>query len=375
MSPSYPHFIIIGAPKCGTSWLAATLGQHPSVIVVPDEIEYFSTHRRNPVDWYLDKFDEQIAAISPVKAAPYVLGEKSAAYCIMSPRRIYHAHRLLPDVRLVLMLRDPVALLWSNMKQRFAKRHYAEREGGDVLSIPRERMFELLEQTRRFGELGAMIDNWTAVYPAEQLLLVSQEHTLADPRATFDAVLEHVGASTRYDPAAMPLLSKQTNRGPAVEMPDDVRDYLEAMVGVERELLGEIFRDTGVVSAASMPERPGRAIAVALAGKGVASAVKSMGKDRGFRSFEEALRSWIATVAITEVGFEGGGEKWTQELIARDYLAELRRRCGSDWPERWDDLIAPWDERFRAATVEEEGPHPPSHDSETGWWHDRRPRR
>jgi hypothetical protein len=65
-----------------------------------------------------------------------------------------------------------------------------------------------------------------------------------------------------------------------------------------------------------------------------------------------ALRSWIATVAITEVGFEGVSEDWWHELWAREYLAELRERAGTDWPERWDGLIAPWDERFRAATVE-----------------------
>src|SRR6476620_438523 len=38
----YPHFIIIGAPKCGTSWLRAALDQHPEVLMLPDDVEYFS---------------------------------------------------------------------------------------------------------------------------------------------------------------------------------------------------------------------------------------------------------------------------------------------------------------------------------------------
>ena len=37
-----PDFVIIGAPKCGTSWLQRALAQHPDIVMVPDEIEYFS---------------------------------------------------------------------------------------------------------------------------------------------------------------------------------------------------------------------------------------------------------------------------------------------------------------------------------------------
>jgi hypothetical protein len=99
-----------------------------------------------------------------------------------------------------------------------------------------------------------------------------------------------------------------------------------------------------------------------------------MRKDWRFTSFNDALRNWIATVAITEVGFEGFGEDWWWELHSRDYLGELRVRAGTDWPEHWDALIEPWDERFRAATIEVEEPHLPSSDYETGWWHYRSPK-
>jgi hypothetical protein len=102
--------------------------------------------------------------------------------------------------------------------------------------------------------------------------------------------------------------------------------------------------------------------------------VRAMREDWRFASFNEALRSWIATVAITEVGFEGVSEDWWFELLARDYLAELRRRAGSDWPERWDATIAPWDERFRAATDEQAKPHLTVPDYEPGWWQYRSPK-
>jgi hypothetical protein len=46
-----PHFLIIGAPKCGTSWLAGALRRHSRVLMVPDEIEYFSSHIDRPLYW------------------------------------------------------------------------------------------------------------------------------------------------------------------------------------------------------------------------------------------------------------------------------------------------------------------------------------
>jgi len=97
-------------------------------------------------------------------------------------------------------------------------------------------------------------------------------------------------------------------------------------------------------------------------------------KEWAFRSFNDALRSWIATVALVEIGYEGEWEEYTNELTARDYLDEVRRRSGSDWPQRFDEEIAPWDERFRAATVEEAEPHLPPLESDPGWWQYRSPR-
>lgn len=260
----YPHFIIIGAPKCGTSWLQGALGQHPRVIVVPDEIEFFSSNIDTyPLEWYLDLFRQRIRLVSGEKTAPWVVGEKSARYCSLPPDRIQLLHRLLPDIRLVLMTRDPVARHWSHVKQYYSKPRVAEKEGGDVLSVPRKRLFGFLTRMRMLGEFSTMIANWTAVYPPERLLIVSQEHALAHPRATFDAVLGHLGVPADYDPASVRLLAKQRNRGPNIRMPDDVAAFLEGLLGAERQRLQSLLGGRGVVSAADLGGAPQPAEAAA----------------------------------------------------------------------------------------------------------------
>lgn len=110
------------------------------------------------------------------------------------------------------------------------------------------------------------------------------------------------------------------------------------------------------------------------AGDDFMRAQRELAHEWGFRSFEDALRSWIATVAIIEVEYVGEWEEYTHELMAREYLGELARRSPAAWASYVQTAVTPWDERFRAATVEEERPHVPQADGEPGWWQYRSPR-
>lgn len=241
-----PNFIIIGAPKCGTSWLQRALGQHPDILIVPDEIEYFSMHLDYPVEWYLNHFSRVKRESRIGLRASHVLGEKSARYCSIPHDRIRLMHFLLPDVRLILMTRDPVARAWSQAKRFFSKRRFNNREGG-VLGVPRDELLDYFEGIRPLGEFSVMIANWTDVYPKEQLMIVSQEKSLELPRKAYDAVLAHIGATTDYDPAAIKLLEAETNLGPKLSMPTDIRDYLEVMLGAERDRLHALLGDRTAV--------------------------------------------------------------------------------------------------------------------------------
>jgi hypothetical protein len=244
-----PNFIIIGAPKCGTSWLQRALAQHPDIVMVPDEIEYFSRHLDYPLKWYLNRFARQLRARTGSADGPRAIGEKSARYCTISPDRIRLVHRIVPEARLILMTRDPVARHWSQAKRYFSKRRFNEQECG-VLAIPRERLFAYFKSMRPLSEFGTIITNWTSVYSAKQLLIVSQEKALAYPLEAYNAVLDHIGVSKNYDQAAITLLRAETNLGPRLNMPGDVADYLEAMFVTERARLQELLGDRTAVYAA-----------------------------------------------------------------------------------------------------------------------------
>jgi hypothetical protein len=103
------------------------------------------------------------------------------------------------------------------------------------------------------------------------------------------------------------------------------------------------------------------------------NAQRALAESWGFESYRQALRSWIATVAIVEVGYVGEWEAYSLDLLARDYLEELIRLSPRSRQAIEEDL-AVWDARFRAATIEEPDPHLPMLDGSAGWWQYRTPR-
>jgi hypothetical protein len=122
-----PHFILAGAPKCGTTTLHALLAQDPQFFLPEHEVFFFDvdavlTHPdffvhkdglsfhdydadfERYLAWYRAHFDQ---------AAPgQILGEDTTTYLRAreAPRRIAE---LLPDVKILVMLRDPVARAYS----------------------------------------------------------------------------------------------------------------------------------------------------------------------------------------------------------------------------------------------------------------------
>lgn len=89
---------------------------------------------------------------------------------------------------------------------------------------------------------------------------------------------------------------------------------------------------------------------------------------------DQLVRAWIATVAIIEVGYEGAWEEYTHDLSTREYIGELSRRLPESWGALFAEWVAPWDERFRAATVEQSEPILRRPEDSPSWWWYRTPR-
>ncbi len=107
-----PTFIIGGAPRSGTTFLCHALDKHPDVFIAKPysspEPKVFMGSRCEPEIYY-----ERYAAFFGDVIDKRVLGEKTSYY-LESEEACEMIRRILPDVRMVFIVREPVARAYSN---------------------------------------------------------------------------------------------------------------------------------------------------------------------------------------------------------------------------------------------------------------------
>jgi hypothetical protein len=99
-----PDFIIIGAMRCGTSSLYSYLYSHPQVLPAKrKEVHYFDLNFEKEENWYRSFFPP-----APIMATgKYITGEASPYY-LYHPHAVRRIQEVIPDVKIIILLRDPV---------------------------------------------------------------------------------------------------------------------------------------------------------------------------------------------------------------------------------------------------------------------------
>ena len=198
-----PDFLILGAQKAGTTALYAYLRWHPDVTGPSfKEVSYFDRHYAQSERWY--------RAHLPLRPQGLV-GEASPSYLFhpLAPQRVVE---LLPDARLIALLRNPVERAVSHYQHEVAL-------GREPLSFEEaieqedERMRGELERIRSEptyfsypwwnytyvarGRYADQLERWYASFPREQLLVLLTDELSADTGATYRRVLDFLGAAPR----------------------------------------------------------------------------------------------------------------------------------------------------------------------------------
>lgn len=112
-SPSVlPDFLIIGAAKAATTWIANQLRARSDVFIPGPEPHYFSREYDRGEQWYRAWFKDS--------RSDQLVGEKSADY-LADPQVPERIARLLPDAKIVVQLRNPVDRAYSDYCMLFRR--------------------------------------------------------------------------------------------------------------------------------------------------------------------------------------------------------------------------------------------------------------
>jgi len=231
-----PHFLIIGAQKAGTTSLYAYLTQSPDIRAASiKEVHFFDHHYARGERWYRSHFPAAGGT-----GASWVSGEASPYYLFhpLVPGRV---RRDLPDVRLIALLRHPVARAYSHFQHSRARGHEPVADFEEALRLEPERTDAAWRQLERDGSRQAALEKfayarrslyapqlrrWYEAFPEDSLLVLMAEALFADPRRVTLLAREHLGLTTS---------------GPEIDYtPQHTRSYERLSVST-RERLGAVF--------------------------------------------------------------------------------------------------------------------------------------
>jgi hypothetical protein len=155
-------------------------------------------------------------------------GEVSASYARLDEATVAAIHRLLPEARIIYILRDPIRRTWSQTAMDFRKRGY-----GDPGSLPADDVVAYLSRptVQQNSDYLRVLATWEAHYPPAQIHVDFYERLAESPADFLKDVLRFLGldASDAVVPATV---GQPRNRGRYSPPPPAVarvlaRRYLE----------------------------------------------------------------------------------------------------------------------------------------------------
>jgi hypothetical protein len=264
----YPDFLVIGAQKAGTTWLDRNLRDHPQVWLPPEkEIHYFDLPPLLP-------FAALIGA--PVRAARYwirarlkrdwvkvkegsqsfkwyiqyyffprtnfwyrslfepsprqICGEATPRYATLNEKKIYRIKQMMPNLKLIYLLRDPLDRMWSDMAM-----FQRPRFGGQGINKSNQetiRNFLANPHNLAHSRYDQNISIWLKYFKADQMFIGFQEEIRESPQE----LLIRLAKFLSIDPEGFGTFQNAEER-------INSKNYRKMGKHIERYLADELARD------------------------------------------------------------------------------------------------------------------------------------
>jgi hypothetical protein len=228
-----PDFVIIGAQKCGTSFFYDVLCRHPHIEPAAlKELHYFDRRFEEGIEWYRRCFPPP-----RLKDGRKTITGEATPYYLFHPLVPERMAEVIPEARLISMLRNPVDRAYSAYQQQvrkgreplsFEEAVEAEeaRLRGEEGKISEDEHY-ISHVHRRFSYLarGIYVDQllrWSEFFPREQMLVLKSEDLFESSRETLKSVLTFLDL-----PEWEPEARRVPNKGDYTSMAPATRRRLE----------------------------------------------------------------------------------------------------------------------------------------------------
>ncbi len=208
------RFMCIGTQKGGTTWLYHMLQHHPAIRFPAGrkEVHYWDGPGGRSLAWYRQLFE-----------GPGCHGDVTPAYQILDVATIRAIREAFPDLRLILLMRNPVERAWSSAKMALGRAEMTLPEASEQWFIDHFRS----QGSLRRGDYETAIRNWRGAFPAEQLMILRYERIAREPVALLGDVARHLGIEPRVFEGLPPgVTSARIFATPSLPLPPRLRAEL-----------------------------------------------------------------------------------------------------------------------------------------------------
>ncbi len=277
---TYPDFLGIGAQKAGTTWLGRNLQLHPEIWMPKiKELHYFNERindSKNPISRLYGKMtgkgtvnqrwrrqvknrlrqhwghhfgEEFLWDLRYYAGAPSdgwyaslfepgrgkVMGEITPAYSTLGRDAIARVHALLPEAKLIFMMRNPIERAYSQLMMRLDQA--GKRDIGPARLARLHRDFER-EGYRARTDYLRTLENWGAFYPEEQIFVGFLEDIHFYPGELLGSVYRFLGVDASFMPRG---IGERVHARSAGRMLAESAVYLAKLYREELSCLNERF--------------------------------------------------------------------------------------------------------------------------------------
>jgi len=268
-----PSFICIGAQKAGTSWLFVQFRKHPDIWMPPiKELHFFDhcyveknrkwtknhiqagvlncltyhlTDRNNKntkPDWSYVKYLVDMAAHQPFTDAWYarcynraqakikICGDITPEYSTIPEEGIEHIKRLMPEVKIFYIIRDPVDRALSQIRMNIERRQMMPDESKLLL------MCDEWDIDNR-GDYMTYIPRWQKHFNEKKLLILPYGKIKIDGKIFIQQIENFIGVSN-FDGYDFVTKIHETKK---ISIPESVIEKLTVRYAPQREFIEKNF--------------------------------------------------------------------------------------------------------------------------------------
>jgi len=273
-----PDFLVIGAQKSGTTWLDRNLRCHPEIWLPPEkEIHFFDFPPLIPFyfllfapehsirhwaknrmlrdyrkvkagqqtfSWYVRYYfflrtqNWYVSLFTP--DSNQIAGETTPRYSILRENKVSRIHALMPDSKIIYLMRNPIDRMWSDVAM-----FHSERFGYDGLhAVDEEQVIKFLMDSKHLASSRYLknLEQWEKYYPASQIFVGFYEQVRDTPKQLIQSIYRFLGVDDSEQ--SIPLtVTKKVNVHDYPKMPDHIAYVLAQLLIDDIEKLHQRFNN------------------------------------------------------------------------------------------------------------------------------------